>query len=155
MNVAHLLLRGASRCGDDAPALASGARTTRTYGGLIERVRRLAAGLMSSGVGQGDRVALFMQNRPEYIEIMLATWWIGAAVVPVNAKLTAGELAVIRIDAEPRLIFVSPGLAAQCPQAIDVETTAYTTLFENGLGPTQPLETDALAWLFFTSGTTG
>ena len=155
MNVAHLLLRGASLRGGEAPALASGAQIVRTYGALIERVRCLAAGLTVAGVGQGDRIALFMENRPEYIEIMLATWWIGAAVVPINAKLTAGELAVIRADATPRLTFTSPDLAAQCPQAIDVETPAYKALFDHGSGSAEPLETEALAWLFFTSGTTG
>ncbi len=157
MNIARLLLRGAFRRGDAAPALAEGARVVRSYGSLIERVRRLSAGLTAAGVEPGDRVALFMANRPDYIEIMLATWWTGAAVVPVNAGLAPDELAVILADAAPRLIFTSPDLAAACPQGIAMDSPAWMALFDHGPGPVAPMEVSAqaLAWLFFTSGTTG
>lgn len=156
MNIAQLLLRGASP--GDAPAVALGAQVLHSYDTLIDRTRRLAAGLRAAGVEQGDRVALFMANRPEVIEVMLATWWIGAAVVPINAKLTADELAVILSDATPRLLFVSPETAGPgTGDAIDVTSPSYAALLDYPPGPPEPLSVspEALAWLFFTSGTTG
>ena len=158
MNVAHLLPRGAAMVGASAPAVALGDAALHDYAALTDRVRRLAGGLAAKGVGPGERIALFIANRPEYVELLLAAWWAGAAVVPVNAKLTAAELAAILGDAAPRLLFVSPETAEHgTDEAIDVTSPAYVALLDRGPGPDDPapVAPDALAWLFFTSGTTG
>jgi long-chain acyl-CoA synthetase len=52
----------------------------------------LAAGLHARGVGRGDRVALFLQNDPQFWIAMLATWRLGATAVPCNPMLRAREL---------------------------------------------------------------
>ncbi|WP_344420150.1 class I adenylate-forming enzyme family protein [Pseudonocardia ailaonensis] len=52
----------------------------------------LAAGLVAAGVGKGDPVAVLLDNRPEFIQVVLAAFKIGAIVVPLNVRATAGEL---------------------------------------------------------------
>jgi fatty-acyl-CoA synthase len=58
-----------------------------TWAQIHERVSGLAAALRQRGVGPGDRVAIMMTNRPEFLETMFAANAIGAIVVPVNFRL--------------------------------------------------------------------
>ena len=93
MNLAHLLLRSA-RWLPERPALAVGKRAVLSYRDLASRVVKLSAGLKKQfGLSAGDRVALAMQNCPEYYEVLFACWHAGLAAVPMNAKLHAKELA--------------------------------------------------------------
>lgn len=104
-----------------------------------------------------------MENLPEYIEIELASWWAGLAIVPINAKLHPKELAWILANAEPRVCFASPKLAravveggvpAGC-RLIEVRSKDYEELFAAEPHAMRAVEPDRLAWLFYTSGTTG
>lgn len=52
----------------------------------------IASGLVGLGVERGDRVALHMQNDPQYVVALLATWRAGAIAVPCSPMLRAGEL---------------------------------------------------------------
>ena len=63
---------------------------TTTWRELRERVDRLAGVLAERGIGSGDRVALLMGNRPEFMEIVLAANQLGAIGVPVNFRLSGG-----------------------------------------------------------------
>jgi len=58
----------------------------------------LAAALSDRGVGRGDRVALFLQNVPQFLLALLATWKLGAIVVPINPMLKERELAYLLDD---------------------------------------------------------
>ncbi|HUP96768.1 MAG TPA: AMP-binding protein [Usitatibacter sp.] len=113
-----------------------------TYGELAARVARLAAGMRSRmGLVAGDRVAFAMPNSPEYLVGLYAAWWAGLVAVPVNAKLHPKEIAFIAADSGARRVFDSPGafegVAAEHEMALSA------------------VEPGALAWLFYTSGTTG
>lgn len=163
MNLAHLFLRIARR-DPEAPAVGLGARSLWTYSELVQRAARLAAGLVDRlGCGDGDRVAIVMENRPEYIEIELAAWWAGAAVVPINAKLHPHELAWILGNAEPRVCFASTKLVSSVVEGgipegcrlIEVPSKDYDELFCCEPHAMREVEPDRLAWLFYTSGTTG
>src|SRR6478672_2445127 len=140
MNLAAWLAR-AARSDPRRTAVYSGDRAWADYGTLALRVARVAAGLAASGLGRGDRVAIFMKNAPEYLEAMYAIWWAGLAAVPVNAKLHPREVEFIVADSGARLTLEDPAqvrsLAADAP-----------------LDPAEASPT-ALAWLFYTSGTTG
>src|SRR3954447_20301008 len=60
------------------------------------RTAAAAAGLRDElGLSPGDRVAIVMRNRPEYLEAMLAAWHPGLGAVPVNARLHGDEIAYI------------------------------------------------------------
>jgi acyl-CoA synthetase (AMP-forming)/AMP-acid ligase II len=55
-----------------------------------------AAGLRDHfGLSPGDRVAIVMRNRPEYLEALYASWHAGLVAVPVNARLHRDEIAYI------------------------------------------------------------
>lgn len=163
MNLAHLFLRIARR-DPEAPAVAVGARTLWTYQELVQRAAHLAAGLIDRlGCRDGDRVAIVMENRPEYLEIELAAWWAGLAIVPINAKLHPKELGWISGNAEPAVCFASAKLASAVVEGgvppgcrlIEVPSGDYEELFAAEPHALRPVEPDRLAWLFYTSGTTG
>jgi fatty-acyl-CoA synthase len=63
-----------------------------TYAQSQERAEKLAKGLRSLGVGHGDRVALLIPNYAIFAHLALATWRLGASVVPVNFSYKATEL---------------------------------------------------------------
>ena len=135
-------LQRAARAGPGAPAIFHGRACWATYGELALRVGRLAAGLRERvGLAPGERVAIAMKNSPEYLEALYAAWWAGLAVVPVNARLHPKEIAFIVADSGARLVLEAPeqvaGLAA-----------------DHVLAPAEA-DPEALAWLFYTSGTTG
>jgi len=124
------------------PALFHGARQWATYGELAARVARLAGGMRARmGLVPGDRVAIVMRNSPEYLAAMYAAWWAGLAVVPVNARLHAKEVDFIVADALARWTVRS---AADLEDAAGAEALALTAR-----------RPEDLAWLFYTSGTTG
>src|SRR5437660_4355219 len=152
MNLAHLVLR-AARLQPDAPAIALGKHLVRTYGGLAERVARLAAGLRHKlNLQAGDRVALAMKNRTEYHEVLFACWHAGLVAVPMNAKLHPKEFAYILENSGAKACFVTPDLEAALPQATPL--SEITRLRAAPMAPASAKPVDP-AWLFYTSGTTG
>jgi long-chain acyl-CoA synthetase len=152
MNLVHLLLRSA-RWLPERPALAQGRRVVRSYGQMAERVARLAAGFSTKlSLSKGDRVAIAAKNCPEYYEILFACWHAGLAAVPMNAKLHAKEFAYILENSGAKACFVTPDLEAAIPQGHPVRE------LEKLLAEPQPpaeVHPDDVAWLFYTSGTTG
>ena len=162
MNPAEWLERTA-RLVPGAPALLVGERLAADYRTFAARAARLAGALAARGVRPGDRVAVFMTNRVEYLEILYGVWWAGGAAVPINAKLHPREAAWIVENAEARLVLLSddvgtelrPLLAAGVA-AVSVDGPDFAALFEAApFGAPVPLEPEAMLWLFYTSGTTG
>ncbi len=140
MNIVQFLLQNARRL-PNQPAIATGDRVVHSYASLSLRAARLASGLISKfNLKAGDRVAFAMKNCPEYWELLFACWYAGLAAVPMNAKLHAKEFEYITGNSGARACFLDPkefqGLAGE---------------------PQPPAETQPgdLAWLFYTSGTTG
>lgn len=81
-----------------------------TYAELLERVDRLAAVFLASGVTPGDRIAILSHNRAEYLETELAAAGIGAIVACLNWRPAPDELRHCIELAEPVLALVEPGL---------------------------------------------
>ena len=162
MNLAALLLDVARRQ-PSAPAVTCG-DVTRTYGQFADRIQRLAAGLRERGLQDGDRVVLFMENCGEYLEALMACWTAGLVAVPINAKLHHREVAHIASDAAAAALFTSPGLIEAATAAAQEAGTAHVAcagtdnyerlLSARGMPPVARDATD-LAWIFYTSGTTG
>lgn len=162
MNPAEWLRRAAIR-GPEAPALLKGAKVDADYAEFARRAAAIAAALAARGVGRGDRVALFMTNRTEYLEALYGVWWLGAAAVPINGKLHAKEALWIIENAEARLVFgddksaaaLAPLLPGGTP-VISLQGDDFAAMREQApLGSPAPLGADDLVWLFYTSGTTG
>ena len=165
MNLAQLLVRAASSCGERA-AIAHGPNILATYRTLARRAACLGSGLREHfGLMPGERVALAMKNCPAYLELLYGCWWAGLVPVPMNAKLHPKEFAHMLGKAGARLCFVTADLASgiegesagleELLEIIDVGTPPYERLFQSD--PMRPADRafDDLAWLFFTSGTTG
>src|SRR6266702_6525362 len=65
---------------------------TMTYGELDRKSTALAAALKERGVAYGDRVALYLQNIPQFLIAMYAIWKVGAIVVLCNPMFKQKEL---------------------------------------------------------------
>ncbi len=165
MNLALLLTRSA-RAYPQLPAVALGGRVMHDYAALADRAARLAAGLREGlGLQPGQRVALVMKNCLQYVELLFACWHAGLCAVPINAKLHPRELEYIFQDTEAGACFVTPDLfeAVAAAQAgataprhvIDVSGDAYAVLLRHAPMAMAVTRPDELAWLFYTSGTTG
>jgi fatty-acyl-CoA synthase len=81
-DLGSILARAAARFGD-RPAVVLESHTV-TYGELDARVTRLADALRQRGVKTGDRVALLMENRTEYVEALFALARAGLVSVPIS-----------------------------------------------------------------------
>ena len=66
--------------------------STLTFGELDRASDALASALAERGVGRGDRVALYMQNDPQFPLALVAAWKAGAGVVPLNPMLKGKEV---------------------------------------------------------------
>lgn len=159
MNLFALLARTARRW-PDAGAVFFGEQPLWTWSQLHARALALAGAL---GAAPG-RIAIAAENCPQYLELLFGAWAAQAAVVPLNYKLHPREMAQIAQDAQPSRIFVSPTLAAGLREALAGETVAelvvigsaeYEALFRAPPAAPAPTDPQALAWLFYTSGTTG
>ncbi|MFZ0832431.1 MAG: long-chain fatty acid--CoA ligase, partial [Mycobacterium sp.] len=136
-----------------------GERVLVTWGELRDRALRLATAIRQVG-GPGARIAIASENRPEIVEVMFAIWAAECVVVPINYKLHPREMAQILDDAGVSQVFASPKIAPQLAEASGAAieilgTESYSRWF--AAAPTTSPSTDpsALAWLFYTSGTTG
>ena len=162
MSLAHLLARQA-RTAPDRPSVFLGTQAWATPAQWASRSAGLAQRLQAAGLVPGDRLLLFMHNHPRYLELLWAAWWAGLVVVPVNAKLHPAEVEWIIADAEARWAFVSADLApaplAGLSHQVDVLSAEADALLApvpdwTRCPPTERRGED-LAWLFYTSGTTG
>jgi long-chain acyl-CoA synthetase len=163
MNLAHNL-RQVARTEQKRPAVALGTRELLNYGQLANRVARFAESLKRRfDLRPNDRAALIMRNCPEYFEVLYGCWHAGLVTVPINPKLHAKEFAYILDHCGAWVCFVSADLASSVPPAngnklehlISIGTEDYEQLFEADACPPVERRPDDLAWIFYTSGTTG
>ena len=163
MNLA-LWLERAGKSDGGRPAIGHGARVHTTYAELAARAARLASTLRDRfHLDSGDRVAIVAKNAPEYVELMFGIWHAGLAALPVNAKLHGRESGFILEHSGARVCFASAGLdgelAPHAPPSLErlitIGGAEYRSLFSADPIACAELDRDALAWLFYTSGTTG
>lgn len=166
MNVATFLERSA-RLYPDRPAVSLGKSIWLDYRGLMRRASTMAASLRDVlKLVPGDRVALAMTNCPQVLEIKYAAWIAGLIVVPINSKLHPREFEFILEDSGARVCFVTadlaPGIEPLCAtlqslhRVIDVSNQEYRALCEGARSiSVHDAAPDDVAWLFYTSGTTG
>jgi long-chain acyl-CoA synthetase len=101
----------------------------------------LAVALAAHGLGRGDRLALFLQNVPQFVIAMLAAWKLGAIAVPVNPMLKERELRYVLADSGAKAMVSLPDLwnsvGARAVSGTSV-TLAVTTSPLEYLGPEVP-----------------
>jgi long-chain acyl-CoA synthetase len=158
-----MLLANAATWFPERPAVTWGAETV-TYRELDERAVALDRWLRSRGVGPDTRVAVYMDNRPEFLVAMFGTWRSGAALVPSNARLTADELSFLISDSGAVVLITdeshaetaraAAGAAMVCVAGPELQAILRSQDTDGAVEPAD-VEADDLAWLFYTSGTTG
>lgn len=144
------------------PALFLGTKIIADYGAFHSRAGAVAAWLAAHDIRPGDRVAIFMKNCPDYLMVLYGIWYAGAVAVPINAKLHGREAAFILENSGTSLVFSSPDQAMDLADAgvmVRVISTGRDEFlqvleFEPRSAPVAR-SGDDLAWLFYTSGTTG
>ena len=141
--------RSAVRCGD----------VELTYAEMWERTRRLAGGLRELGLEPGDRVAVVGGNCHRYLELYQGVPGSGLALVPLNQRHTAAELAYALEDSGASVLFAGAGVdvpSGAAQRVIDLED-GYEALLAGARPAEFPdsLAPDAIAGLFYTGGTTG
>ncbi|MEV0504610.1 class I adenylate-forming enzyme family protein, partial [Streptomyces spectabilis] len=150
-----------------------------TYGGLEARTRRLAGHLAGLGVARGDRVAICLGNTVATVESYLAVVRAGGIGVPLNPASALAELEYVLADSGATAVITDTARAERLRRSAAVgpattllvtgEVPAGSEDFEgprthayDGLAVTEPpvparddLGLDDVAWMFYTSGTTG
>lgn len=156
MNLAHWL-DSTARVHGARDALLVGTEVMADYATFHARAAALAGKL---GIKPGDRVGLFLANCPEFLITFWAVWIAGGVVVPINNKLHGREAAWILEHSGAVRVFVTPKLGEALKgetsvPMVDVTAPEFAAMTEGAEVAIVPRTPDDLAWLFYTSGTTG
>ncbi|MFI7080350.1 AMP-binding protein, partial [Micromonospora sp. NPDC049903] len=168
----HDLLRMQAETFGDKIAFRDDRRSV-SYAELHARTGRIAGHLAQMRLQRGDRAAMLLGNCVELVESYFAITRTSAIGVPINPRVTETELAYLIEDSGARVIITDPAhvgmLAAlraarpdlrvvvtapegAIPGAVSYDTLATTT---PALPPRDDLGLDDIAWMLYTSGTTG
>ncbi len=170
MNIGSLLTRSA-RTFPNNPAIVHGPKKL-TYAQFNSRTNHLANALYKLGIRQGDNIALVQYNYPEMLESLFACFKAGCGAVPINFRLHPNEFAFIIDHSEAKAVIVSPEFNEAIIDIRDRILQARHLITLSGAegelldyeklisaGPDQwedaHVQPEDLAWLFYTSGTTG
>lgn len=104
----------------------------QSYAQVEERTARLANGLRRLGVTGNQRVATFMWNNQEHLEIYFAVPCMGAVLHPLNIRLSDEQLTFIVNDAEDRVVLVDMSLASQLADVLPDLPTVRTVVAVGG-----------------------
>jgi len=129
-----------------------------TFGDLEVRSNRLAHLLRARGLQAGDRLAFFLQNRIEVIDLWLAGAKLGLIIVPINVLYRERELTHIVRDAAPTAVVTSRELAGLIPSDVaiwEVDALTAEAAAQPGTRISVPADADTPMSLIYTSGTTG
>jgi long-chain acyl-CoA synthetase len=159
MNIADWLER-AGRSHGGSPAIAVAEQVVSDYRRLARRSAALAASFKQLfHLEPGERIAIIAKNCPEYIEALFGAWWGGYVAVPVNAKLHPAEIDFILAHAGASVALVGAELAeirtGSQTAIVTLGSAEYERIISGDEAPLVERAPDDLAWLFYTSGTTG
>ncbi len=165
MNLAVWIERH-GRLQPNRPALADGERIHADWRTFAVHVSTVAASLRDMfDLVPGDRVAIVMRNRPEYLEALFAIWHAGLVAVPVNARLHPDEIAYILEHSGSTVVVTDLEHAEDVSSLVGTVATLRSVIIAPGdqwdtFTSSAPLRivdrrADDPAWLFYTSGTTG
>lgn len=147
----------------EAPALYRGAELVCNYANFALNAAKIASALIDKyGIQSGDRVALFLSNRVEYLQLMYGVWTAGGIVVPINHKLHPREAAWMIDNCKAQMVFCETKVVddlvgePSASKVIDVDGRECAEMWDAcPLSKPMRRTADDLAWLFYTSGTTG
>ncbi len=122
----------------DKTAILSGS-TSLTYAELSEKVKKVAYCISSLGIEKGDRVAIILDNGPEFATVFFALAYIGAVAVPLDQRMTEKDVANIMSDSGAKILLTIDKIKELDPPQGFTKAT---------------VEPEDLMVLLYTSGTT-
>ncbi len=148
-----------------------------TYQQFYDRILRLSICLKGLGVGKNDKVAVLLPNCHYFLEAYYGVAQIGAISVPINYRLSPGEIAFILEDSESKILIVDPMFEKKV-EAIREKTRRIERILWTGEEKTPPgpldlnvekalqkagddslpgifVSEEDVAQIYYTSGTTG
>ncbi|RKI05864.1 amino acid adenylation domain-containing protein, partial [Corallococcus praedator] len=131
-----------------------------TYGDLDARSNQLARHLRALGIAEGSRVAVLLPRSRELILSLLAVLKAGAAYVPVDLNAPPERWSLLLEQSGAALVVTVASLADELPALLtplvllDEESSSLASRPATAL-PAPGLEGDSLAYVLFTSGSTG
>lgn len=169
-------LKKASKLFPNKEAVVCGGKRL-TYQEFASRIHRLASGLHQLGIKKDDKVAILHPNCHYFLEAYYGISQIGAISVPINYRLSPGEISFILKDSESRILIVDP-MFQKTLEAIRGEIPQIERLIWTGEGKILPetrdlsyeelilqskkepfsevpMDGEDLAQIYYTSGTTG
>ncbi|MBN9409896.1 MAG: acyl--CoA ligase [Burkholderiales bacterium] len=140
-----------------------------SYAELLDETARLSAGLARLGVAAGDRVALQVRNRAEFVTLFYAIQRLGAVAVPMDVRLQGAEVAHVVGNSGARVLLHDADMneraaAAQraLPDLVAVplpepggQVLFAGTTCDEAAAPHVVADEEAVAMILYTSGTTG
>jgi acyl-CoA synthetase (AMP-forming)/AMP-acid ligase II len=145
----------------------------QTWTQTRDRMARLATALQSTGLAEGDRVAILSLNSDRYYESIFAVSWAGFCVVPLNTRWAVAENKYALDDSGTRVLIFDDSFTDQTKQLLaelDTLTVAiyagdgtcpdwalcYETLIADNAAAVPSSRANAdMAGIFYTGGTTG
>ncbi|MFF1280469.1 amino acid adenylation domain-containing protein [Streptomyces sp. NPDC058299] len=158
---AHELFEQRVRAHPRAVAAVQGERQW-TYGELNARANRLARALLARGLAREDVVAVVMERGLDWLAATLAVFKAGGVYLPVEPHFPAARIAATLSRARCRLVLTGPGGTGTLDEALAAVPgaeklpvgTAYAEPHDDS-DPGVPVEPGQLAYIYFTSGSTG
>jgi fatty-acyl-CoA synthase len=148
-----------------------------TYQEFCSRINRLSHCLKDFGMKKDDKVAILLPNCHTFLEAYYATAQIGAISVPINYRLSPGEIAFILQDSESKILIadsmfknqVGPireeirgvkkilwaGATRILDESRDLDYEKVLGQMDSSPPPTPPIHGEDIAQIYYTSGTTG
>ncbi|MEW2415970.1 amino acid adenylation domain-containing protein [Streptomyces sp. NPDC046866] len=158
---AHELFEERVRMHPQAVAVVHGARSW-TYGEVNERANRLGRALLARGLRREDPVAVVTERTPEWLAAVLAVFKAGGVYLPIEPHFPAERIAAVLERARCRLVLAAADSTATLEPALATlpRTTVLhvdTALAEQADGRDLgvAVAADQLAYIYFTSGSTG
>jgi fatty-acyl-CoA synthase len=149
----------------DRTAIVDGERRF-TYRDMSGRCRRLSGALAAQGVGREDRVAALCANSHVMLELHHAVPMLGAALVPLNTRLSAGEMAGLLAHSGASVLVATYEFADRARQLADrahlpcfiadgSDDSYETWIADADEASPRPVDERQLLSINYTSGTTG
>ena len=117
----------------EAEAIVQGDRRI-AWGELDDVASRLAGALTSWGLQPGDRVALYLRNGPEYLQLAYGAFKARAVPVNVNFRYQAGEVDYLLVDSDARVLVFDGSLAPQVAACRELAGRVLVQV-DDGSGP--------------------
>ena len=160
----------------EKPAIVCGSKRW-TYAQFYDRTTRLSHSLRDLGVGKDDKVAILHPNCHYFLEAYYGVTRIGAVSVPINCRLSPGEIAYILQDSESKVLIADPAFQEQIDlireeirgigkiiwtgerdvvkEPLDVNYEKIVREVNANLLPEVGTTAEDVAQIYYTSGTTG